>query len=154
MKIKLALLIVFVLAFSCGDKPEGGAVKIYYGEDICEKCKMIISEKVFAAQYQLSVGKTVKFDDLGCMFHYMEGEEKALISAVYVMDYDSKVWIDGKNAYYVWTENISTPMGHGIVALRDSQEAKEHANKEKGKYLGGLKGASDWVLKDMKNNLD
>jgi len=150
MKMKLALLIVFILAFSCRDNPEGRPVKIYYGEDICEKCKMIISEKDFAAQYQLSGGKTVKFDDLGCMFHYMDGEEKALISAVYVMDYDSKAWIDGENAYYVWTENISTPMGHGIVALRDSQEAKEHANKEKGKYLGGLKDTSDQVLKDMK----
>ena len=27
-----------------------------------------------------------------------------------------------------------------------SQEAKELANKEKGKYLGSLKGASDWVI--------
>ncbi len=150
MKIKLALLIVFVLVFSCGDKPEGGPVKIYYGEDICERCKMIISEKDFAAQYQISGGKTVKFDDLGCMFHNMDGEEKAKIFAVYVMDYDSKEWIDGESAYYVWAENISTPMGHGIVALKDSQEAKELANKEKGKYLGGLKDTSDQVLKDMK----
>ncbi len=92
----------------------------------------------------------MKFDDLGCMFHNMDGEEKAKIFAVYVMDYDSKEWIDGESAYYVWTENISTPMGHGIVALKDSQEAKELANKEKGKYLGGLKDTSDQVLKDMK----
>ncbi|MCK5710983.1 MAG: nitrous oxide reductase accessory protein NosL [Deltaproteobacteria bacterium] len=154
MKIKLALLIVFVLVFSCGDKPEGGPVKIYYGEDICERCKMIISEKDFAAQYQVSTGKTVKFDDLGCMFHYMDGANKAQMSAVYVMDYDSKQWVDGESAYYVWTENISTPMGHGVVALKDSREAAELSNKEKGKYLGSLKSASDWVLKDMKNNLD
>jgi copper chaperone NosL len=154
MKVRFALLIVFVLVCSCSDTPERGPVKIYYGEDICERCKMIISEKDFAAQYQLSGDKAVKFDDLGCMLHYMDGENKAQMSAVYVMDYDSKQWVDGKNAYYVWAENINTPMGHGIIALRDSQEAKEHANKEKGKYLGGLKGASDWFLKDMKNNLD
>ncbi len=146
MKRKLAFLIVLVLAISCSDKPESGPVKIYYGEDICESCKMIISEKDFAAQYKLSTGKTVKFDDLGCMFHYMKGEDKAQISAVYVMDYDSKQWIDGESAYYVWTDNISTPMGHGVVALRGSQEAKELANKEKGKYLGSLKGASVWVI--------
>ncbi len=146
MKRKLAFLIVLVLAISCSDNPESGPVEIYYGEDICESCKMIISEKDFAAQYKLSTGKTVKFDDLGCMFHYMKGEDKAQISAVYVMDYDSKQWVDGESAYYVWTDNISTPMGHGVVALRGSQEAKELANKEKGKYLGSLKGASDWVI--------
>jgi copper chaperone NosL len=152
MKMKLVFLIVLALAISCGDKTESGPVKIYYGEDICERCKMIISEKDFAAQYKLSTDETVKFDDLGCMFHYMNGEEQAQISAVYVMDYDSKQWIDGESAYYVWTGNISTPMGHGIVALRGSQEAKKLANKEKGKYLGSLKGASDWVLKDKKTN--
>lgn len=146
MKRKLAFLIILVLAISCSDNPESGPVEIYYGEDICESCKMIISEKDFAAQYKLSTGKTVKFDDLGCMFHYMKGEDKAQISAVYVMDYDSKQWIDGESAYYVWTDNISTPMGHGVVAMRGSQEAKELANKEKGKYLGSLKGASDWVI--------
>jgi len=146
MKMKLALLFVMVLVFSCKNDPQTGPVEIYYGEDICENCKMIISEKDFAAQYKLSTGKTVKFDDLGCMFHYMKGEEKAQIDAVYVMDYDSKQWIDGESAYYVWTDNISTPMGHGIVALRDSQGAIELANKEKGKYLGSLKGASDWVI--------
>ena len=154
MKMKLALFIVFVLVISCGDKPESGPVKIYYGEDICERCKMIISEKDFAAQYQTSPGKTVKFDDLGCMFHYMHSEEKAQIEAVYVMDYDSKQWIDGKDAYYIWTENISTPMGQGVIALKDSKKAKELSNKEKGEYLGGLQDASGWVLKDKKNNPD
>jgi len=154
MKIKLVFLIVLALAISCGDKTESGPVKIYYGEDICERCKMIISEKDFAAQYKLSTGETVKFDDLGCMFHYMNGEEQALISAVYVMDYDSKQWIDGESAYYVWTENITTPMGHGIVALKDSQQAAELSNKENGKSLGNMKEASGWILKNMKDNSD
>ncbi len=152
MKMRFALLIVFVLVCSCGDTSESGPVKIYYGEDICERCKMIISEKDFAAQYKLSTGETVKFDDLGCMFHYMNGEEKAQISAVYVMDYDSKQWIDGESAYYVWAENITTPMGHGIVALKDSQQAAELSNKENGKSLGNMKEASGWILKDMKEN--
>jgi len=31
VKIKLALLLVFVLVFSCGDKPEGGPVNLRAG---------------------------------------------------------------------------------------------------------------------------
>lgn len=151
MKINLALFIFLIFAISCSDKPESGPVEIYYGEDICERCKMIISEKDFAAQYQLSNGKTHKFDDIGCMIHYVD-EHDNNISSVYVIDFDSLQWIDGKDAYFVWTDNIKTPMGYGIIAFKDSQEAKESVEKQKGKPLGSLKDASEWVLKDMNNN--
>lgn len=154
MKIKLTLIVFIILAASCSDKPESGPVKIYYGEDVCERCKMIISEKDFAAQSQLSNGKIVKFDDLGCLFHYLDEKEKDQFSAVYVMDYSSQQWIKAENAYFVWTENIKTPMGHGVIALRDSHEASELVNKENGKYLGSLKSASDWISKDKKNAAD
>jgi len=152
MKRKLGVLIVLVLAISCGDNPESGPVKIYYGEDICERCKMIISEKDFAAQYKLSNGKTVKFDDLGCLIQYTHDTEKTSISEVYVMDYSSEGWIDGRKAYYIWTENINTPMGYGIISLKDGKEAKGLAEKEKGKSLGSLKAASEWVLGNNTNN--
>ena len=88
MKINLALFIFLIFAISCSDKPESGPVEIYYGEDICERCKMIISEKDFAAQYQLSNGKTHKFDDIGCMIHYVD-EHDNNISSVYMIDFDS-----------------------------------------------------------------
>ncbi len=152
MKTKLALSVLLILLMSCSDKPESGPANIYYGEDICERCKMIVSEKDFASQYQLSSGQSVKFDDLGCMIHYADEEDNLNISSVYVMDYSSKEWIDGQDAYYIWSQNITTPMGHGILALKDSKKAKELAEKENGKYLGGLENASEWVLKEMKNN--
>jgi len=147
MKIKLVLLFVMVLVFSCKNDPQTGPVEIYYGENVCERCKMIISEKDFAAQYQLSAGEAVNFDDLGCMFHYMAEVHKDGISAIYVMDYGSKTWIDGKNAHYVWVQSIATPMGHGVIALGNEGEAREFADKENGKYLGGLSEATKWVMK-------
>ncbi len=153
MKVKLALLIICILTISCGDKPKEGPAEIYYGEDICERCKMIISEKDFAAQYKLSNGKYVKFDDLGCLFYYME-EEKESISNIYVVDYGSKEWIDGQEAYYVWSEKITTPMGHGILAVKNAQDAQVLAREEKGKYLGGLKAASSWVLDNNSGDHD
>ncbi|MGB2691754.1 MAG: nitrous oxide reductase accessory protein NosL [Thermodesulfobacteriota bacterium] len=150
MKIKLTLIVFIILAASCSDKPESGPVKIYYGEDICEKCKMIISEKDFAAQYQLSNGSTLKFDDLGCMIHYMDGEETTSISDIYVRDYSSKEWTDGNHAYYVWTESINTPMDYGIIGFQDRNLAKELSEKENGKYLGSLQNTSDWTLQSIK----
>ena len=146
MKRKLAVLIVLVLAISCGDKPESGPVKIYYGEDICERCKMIISEKDFAAQYKLSNGETVKFDDLGCMIHYTHDTEKTPISEVYVVDYSSEGWIDGRKAYYIWNENINTPMGYGLLAFKERSKAEDNTVKDNSRFLGDQKEAYDWFL--------
>lgn len=152
MKKNLVLLVLLIFAISCSDKPETGPAEVYYGGDICERCKMIISEKDYAAQYQLSNGKAVKFDDLGCMIHYMNEEHDANISSVYVMDYYSKKWIDGHDAYYIWSQDTQTPMGYGILAFKQSSNASELTQKENVKPLGNLKNASLWLLKDSNNN--
>ncbi len=153
MKHFLLLVIILITVVSCSDDRQSGPVEIYYGEDICERCKMIISEKDFAAQYKLSNVKTVKFDDLGCMFHYMKKENQS-ISSVYVFDYSSKEWIDGKSAYYVWSENITTPMGHGLLAVKNTQDAQVLVREQNGQYLGDLKSASSCFLDDKCNNQD
>lgn len=146
MRLKLTLLVLFILAASCSDKPQSGPAEIYYGEDICERCKMIISEKDFAAQYQLSNGSILKFDDLGCMIHNLGGQEPGSISGIYIRDYHSKEWIDGEHAYYVWTESINTPMGYGIIGFQDRNLVKKLTEKENGKYLGSLQHTSNWIL--------
>lgn len=146
MMMKILAIICLIFFFSCSDNTEEGPVKVYYGENICEKCKMIISEKNFAAQYKAPSGKAVNFDDLGCMFHYMDTEEKETISQVYVIDYNSNQWIEGQNAYYVWADSITTPMGHGIIAFKERSDAEQFPNTGS-KYLGDITNASKWALK-------
>ena len=67
-----------------------------------------------------------------CMVLFID-EHDSNISSIYVMDFASNEWIDGKDSYYVWTENIQTPMGHGIITSMDIQEAKVLAKEERGK---------------------
>lgn len=146
----LALFFILPFVFSCRDNQAPGPAEMYYGEDVCERCKMIISEEPYAAQYTLPGGASKKFDDLGCMIHYTsEGEggnkERDSITGYYVKDYLSSEWLDGRSAYYIWSGNIKTPMGHGIVALKDEQAARELAARENGQFLGGLKEASESV---------
>lgn len=148
----LILLLLFIL--SCGDTHEDGPSAIYYGEDICARCKMIISEKEFASQYRLSDGKTVKFDDIGCMIHFMDEEKNEHIKSIYVMDYDSGQWVDAESGYYIWTENVNTPMGYGILTFSDKNMAQEAASSENGKFLGKLISASELLLKNSDNKSD
>lgn len=138
MRNFLLLSIILLLTFSCGDNTKDGPDDIYYGEDICERCKMIISDKKFAAQYREKNGNTVKFDDTGCMIEHIINNENVNDGSVdiYVVDYDTGQWIDGKEAYYIWTEEIKTPMGYGIVAFRDRNSAGKFRKNREATFVG------------------
>ena len=152
MRKVVGILVLFILINSCGDTSEEGPSRIYFGEDICERCKMIISEKEFAAQYQLSTGKTVKFDDIGCMFHYLDVEKPEHVKSIYVTDYDSGEWINAENGYFIWTENIRTPMGYGILSVKNINKAKEIETTQKGKYVGRLNAVTDFIINGSEAN--
>ena len=146
--LSLILAMSFAVSFilSCKDGPVTGPQQIYYGEDVCARCKMIISEEGFSSQFTLPGGEVRKFDDLGCMIHYVShgepGEvERNEIKSYYVRDYSSGEWIDGASAYYVGSKNITTPMGYGIIAFGDIGSANQHAEKENGTMLGGFQDA-------------
>lgn len=148
MKRKLIFLLFSFLIISCKNETEIKPSEIFYGQDICERCKMIISEKDYSAQYILPSGKAMKFDDIGCMIHHIfkDSDGKDEILAIYVFDYNTKQWIDGEKAHYVWSNEIRTPMGHGIVALGDSKSAESLANSKGGKMLEDFNELKTWVL--------
>lgn len=147
MKLFFTLTFTMFLCLSCKDDAPVGPHEIYYGEDICERCKMIISEEEFSSQYVLQYGEARKFDDLGCMLNYIShgepGErERGEIKTYYVKDYSSGEWIDGRSAYYIWSESITTPMGYGIVAFKDQSSVKGFTKSENTQMLGGFDEAA------------
>jgi copper chaperone NosL len=133
------LLLIFVM-FACKNKPEQGPVEIHYGEDVCERCKMIISEKEFATQYVLGGGEAKKFDDVGCMIEYLREnpEDREDILGAYVRDYDSAEWIDARKAYYFQGGDIKSPMGFGIAAFTSVESMRAYPQFDHGKALGRL----------------
>ena len=150
--IRKSLLVTIFIFFllSCSNDSREGPSEIYFGEDICERCKMIISEKNFASQIRLNDGTSAKFDDTGCMIHYIHTHEPKQIESIYVTDYDSGEWVRADNAHYVWTENISTPMGYGILSFKNSNKAREFETTQDGRYFGDLNAVTDYVI----NNSD
>lgn len=148
MRRWVSILFFLLLILSCKTKSEIKPAEVFYGQDICEKCKMIISEKVFSAQYLLRRGEAKKFDDIGCMMHFLSEQEteKGKVLAIFVRDYNSKEWIDGEKAYYVWGKNIKTPMGHGLAALKEKEAAEEIAKTKEGLVFKGFNETANWVL--------
>ena len=126
--LALVLLVAALALAACSAKPvEPTAPEIHYGEDMCGDCGMIINDARFAASYAARQGEgayeTFIFDDIGDMLHHMQ-ENQALIGAGWwVHDYTSEEWIDAATAWFVVSEEIKTPMGHGLAAFATQDAA-------------------------------
>lgn len=94
---------------------------------MCDTCGMFISEPRFAAATLLTNGKTLKFDDVGEMFNYHAKHLELSVRVWFVHDYNSQNWINGKEAFYVMSHEIKSPMGTGVAAFADRAGAEAFA---------------------------
>lgn len=105
-------------------------------EDMCAFCKMAISEKRFAAEIIPKDGEPLKFDDIGCMIRYMKiRQNRGEITAVFVVDYETREWLKAEEAHYVRSSQLTTPMSSGIVAYREKAQADTAVAKYRGELL-------------------
>jgi copper chaperone NosL len=126
--VALALLLA-----ACSSQPvQPMAPEIHYGEDMCSDCGMIINEPRFAASYAAEQGEgayeTFIFDDIGDMLHHMQQNLTLLGVGWWVHDYESEEWIDATTAYYVVSEQIKSPMHHGMAAFATQGAADKFAS--------------------------
>lgn len=91
----------------------------------CDECGMSVEQdSKFVSEVLSSNGKNLFFCDIGDMlFHFRKEREK--IKAVYVKDYGTGEWIDGKSALFVLNKDIKTPMSWGIAAFAKQSDAKK-----------------------------
>jgi len=106
----------------------------------CQVCGMMVAKyPPWVTQMQTSDGKTVMFDGVKDMMAYYFEPEKyggaASVEDVYVKDYYSLKYIDGKKAYYVMGSDVMGPMGHELIPF-DSMDGAENFKKDhKGKMV-------------------
>jgi copper chaperone NosL len=108
---------------------------IAYGRDVCEQCGMIISEPRFATATVLEDGTSHKFDDIGDMvlYHFDHPDQK--VKAYFAHDYNSQEWIRAETATFVASDQIKSPMGHGLAAFLKSSDAESFASEVNGKVM-------------------
>ncbi|MFV0370726.1 MAG: hypothetical protein ACK5JI_03665 [Azonexus sp.] len=124
----LLLTPLAALLAACGKKdgwPEGMA-EIKWDRDTCARCKMVISDRRFAAQLRGGPKDTVfKFDDIGCLVFWMREQADKypwMLDAAtrqWVADFNSKSredmrWLDPKKALYA---TRTSPMGYNFAAV-------------------------------------
>jgi len=122
-KFSFLLFVTLVTLFGftgCEKKPIGAVEKMHWDRDMCERCKMAISERKFAVQIiDPKTGKDYKFDDLGCAVLWMDEtkipwKKQAII---WITDAKTGQWIDARNAVYA--SGAITPMAYGFAAYTE-----------------------------------
>jgi copper chaperone NosL len=133
-RVLLSLILITLTTVACTSAPNfDEPPEIRYGEDICERCTMIISEPRYAAAYVTTEGEARRFDDIGGMLAHNRAVSEE-VAVFWVHDFDTEEWLKADDAYFVESEHI-TPMGYGIVAFMDSGRAEAWAVEKGGQVL-------------------
>lgn len=125
--LKSFIFIFLSLFFSaCEQKISKEPSKVHWDRDMCDRCKMVVSEKNHAVQItNIENGKNYKFDDIGCAVLWFKEENITWKNSakIWIADIKTLKWLDARNAFFT-TTNI-TPMGYGFAAHEKREEIKQ-----------------------------
>jgi len=111
---------------------------INIGQDVCAYCKMGITDTRFASELITAKGKVYKFDSIECLAsYYLEQDKNEMHNAtLWVPDFNQpKEWISGKNAVYLKSDKIRSPMGLGLLAFRNEAGIQKVQDQTDGNKL-------------------
>ncbi len=54
------------------------------------------------------------------------------------MDFEDRGWVNMKEAYYIDSDHLKTPMGSGLIAVRDQRAAELAESKYAGRMTSYL----------------
>jgi len=115
-KLFFLTLIAFMFIGCQDDTHKEGMHKVHWDRDMCERCKMVVSERKFAVQVIDKHDKAHMYDDIGCALIWFKEEKQDWLgeAKIWINDAISGEWIDAKKADYA-VGNL-TPMGYGVSA--------------------------------------
>jgi len=135
------LILMSIHIFACSPSPR----PIQFGHDQCADCKMIISDPRYGAELVTKKGKIYFYDSIECLAAaYQRADiDHQDIHSLWVVNFSiPETLIDARQACYLHSENLPSPMGLFLTAFIEKEE-RERMQRE---YDGT---AMDWeaVLK-------
>ncbi len=126
IKIFLLPIILLFVFLGCEKKISTELHPVHWDRDMCERCKMVVSDRKHTVQMiHTATGKSYMFDDIGCLALWVEEEKIAWFSKakIWITDVDTAQWIDAREALY--DAGHITPMAYGFSAHKNKTEIKE-----------------------------
>ncbi len=123
------MVLVLFLINSCTIGPQ----TIDYGNDGCHFCKMTIVDKIHGSELITDKGKVFKFDATECMLNYISENKELLINSLLTNYYETPTaLIPTKEATFLISENIPSPMGANLTAFQVKASAEKVQSKKGG----------------------
>lgn len=97
--------------------------------DVCEVCAMAVADDQHATQIILKNERALKFDDLGCLFAWLEENGEDDVGAKFVRDFNTQEWILLEEATFVFDEHIETPMAYGVISFKNKEDAEAYIDE-------------------------
>ena len=91
-----------------------GPVALHWDKAACAHCSMHVGEPRFAAQLTTTDGRTLAFDDPGCLFGLLASEHPQ-VYAIWFHHLHEDRWLPA--AAVAFAEVTPTPMGFGLGAV-------------------------------------
>jgi copper chaperone NosL len=142
--VYLAIIVLVTVLFlqACGIEYQAQAIN--EETDRCTVCNMAVNDDAHATQIATVDGKTLKFDDIGCMYKWMSENDPKQIGMAFVRDFHDLSWLNYEEATYVYDATFKTPMAYGVLSFKDSKSAQLYV-KEQGK-------GKVWSAEELKNH--
>jgi copper chaperone NosL len=116
----IVLLLVFSAQMSLGAGPKAG--EEVSQKSRCPVCGMFVAKyPQWLTQIKMSNGQTEFFDGVKDMMAYYFAPQQfgapsgITVEEIYVRDYYSQEWIDGRKAIFVTGSDVYGPMGHELI---------------------------------------
>ncbi len=111
------LLVLPVVLVGCFGESETGPVPIKWDRDTCEMCRMLISDRHFAAELRGGPRHKIhKFDDMGELVYWLENKswKNNPKVEIWVRDLDTGTkWLDARKARYMPHQHRRMDYGFG-----------------------------------------
>lgn len=121
------LLLVSISLISCNAN-EPKPIKI--NVDVCDFCKMTISNGNFAAELITEKGRYYKFDDVSCMIKYAKSNKTVPYKSFFVTNYlNENQLIPVEKGFYLLGGTINAPMGGKVAAFETDENATAYQTK-------------------------
>lgn len=120
-KLAVAIPVLTFSLLSCSPEPED----IKFGHDECVLCKMSITDHKYGAEIVNKKGKVFKFDALECMAKYLNDKqiEYSNVHSIWTVDYSNPgQLIDAKNAFYLRSKSLPSPMAMFLTSFADKNQ--------------------------------
>lgn len=126
--VRLGIIVAAVMLLAaCSGDPGTGAKEVKWGRDACERCRMVLSDRVHSAQLRFypegkKRSRVLMFDDIGCAALWLEDKpfKDDPRTEVWVTDHRNGQWIDARKATYI--KGQLTPMEYGLGAQPEMVE--------------------------------